>query len=170
MCVMSLAFAAVALGLPYWEYYDRELVIQPNSWRIKTNRGLWEYCIYYEPKTPYNNTCGDPLDKVLNGSVGSIRVTRGLIITAIVVITVELAMIFLVTCMLEQNFPLHYIATGLGIVAGLLLLTALALYIARVLTSNYDLHAAAACNIISIVVAWTSAGFISAAARVKKQN
>lgn len=47
---------------------------------------------------------------------------------------------------------------------------ALAVYVARVRENNYDLHAASACDILSWLVSWTSAGFIIFMAFVKKQD
>jgi hypothetical protein len=49
----------LALGLPYWQYYDITLGDQQTI----SNHGLWRYCIDYIPDTTaLIDVCGDPVD------------------------------------------------------------------------------------------------------------
>lgn len=59
MILFAIVCTCLALGLPYWEIYDVTLA----SLHTITTRGLWQYCINYEPEdSTLVDMCGDPVD------------------------------------------------------------------------------------------------------------
>lgn len=57
--IFAVICTSIAMGLPYWEYYDISLGGQQNI----TYYGLWRYCIEFQPETTdLTDMCGDPID------------------------------------------------------------------------------------------------------------
>ncbi|XP_045164667.1 uncharacterized protein LOC123528761 [Mercenaria mercenaria] len=169
--LVTLAFALIctclALGLPYWEYYDTTL----GSQQTVSNYGLWRYCINYIPDTStLTDVCGDPVNTATGSGAADIRATRAMVILALILEIAAIVFTVLAVFRFKKKYLLHYAAAGFGIASGFFSMFGLAVYLARVRKDDYDLHASIACDILSWLVSWTSAGFIIFMVFVKKQD
>ncbi|XP_060587122.1 uncharacterized protein LOC132742670 [Ruditapes philippinarum] len=159
----------LALGLPYWQYYDITLGDQQTI----SNHGLWRYCIDYIPDTTaLIDVCGDPVDIATGSGATDIRATRAFVIISVILeiagILCTVLVVFVVK--FKKNYPFHYAAAVCGVASGFFSMLGLAVYVARVRNDDYDLHAASALQILSWLTSWTSSGFIVYMMIIKKQS
>lgn len=167
LMIFSLICAGLALGLPYWEIYDTVA----GSQQTTIYQGLWKYCTVYTPETDsLVNGCDDPVN---NGSSATdIRVIKAMLFVSMILMLA--ACVFVIAALfpakLRYTLAVHLIAGGIGIVAGLFSLFAMAIYLGRIKKDTYDVHAALSCVVLSALGSWTASAFVVFMGKVKKDD